>query len=66
MKYKNRNIIKKKLKLHKIFIEGTEKNITITAIGDIFMNINSVKKQQLIYSPLMVYFKKNNHSCNKY
>lgn len=60
MKYKEiSNLLKKRLALDKIFIKGIEKNIEIIAIGDIFINLNSLKRQQLIYKVLLSYFEKN-------
>ncbi|WP_075432015.1 hypothetical protein [Buchnera aphidicola] len=59
MNYKEiSDLLKKKLKLYKIFIQGIEKNIEITAIGNIFQNKKTIIKQQLIYQPLMPYFEK--------
>ncbi|VFP83732.1 BolA/IbaG family iron-sulfur metabolism protein [Buchnera aphidicola] len=49
-------LIKKKLKLKKIFISKYHNNITITAIGDFFIDMNSLDKQKHIYKILMPYF----------
>ena len=57
MNYKEiEDLLKKKLKLYKIFIKGIEKNLEITAIGNIFQNQKTIVKQQLIYKLLMPYF----------
>ncbi|VFP81156.1 Acid stress protein IbaG [Buchnera aphidicola (Cinara kochiana kochiana)] len=56
-------IIKKKLKLKKIFISKYNNNISITAIGDFFIGMNSLEKQKHIYTILMPYFiKKKIHA----
>lgn len=59
MKIKNiKNNIKKKISLQKIYIEGDENHLKITAIGDIFQNMSSLKRQKSIYSCLTKYFEK--------
>lgn len=52
-------LLKKKLNLYKIDVTVIEKNIKIIAIGDIFLNLNSVTRQKLIYKQLTSYFEKN-------
>lgn len=51
-----KNIIIKLLKqniiLKKILVTGNSNHITILAVGNIFTNMSTVKRQQLIYSPL--------------
>ncbi|QIE02086.1 BolA/IbaG family iron-sulfur metabolism protein [Buchnera aphidicola] len=42
-----------KLNLTKIYVTGDNNHINIIAIGDIFKNISSVKRQQIVYEPLI-------------
>ncbi|WP_422667299.1 BolA family protein [Buchnera aphidicola] len=46
-------LLTQKLNLQKIYITGDENHIKIIAIGNIFKDLSPVKKQQIIYSPLM-------------
>ncbi|VFP78233.1 Acid stress protein IbaG [Buchnera aphidicola (Cinara cuneomaculata)] len=56
-------VIKKKLTLKKIYISKYDNNITITAIGNFFIGMNSLEKQKNIYKILMPYFiKKEIHA----
>ncbi|QCI18919.1 BolA/IbaG family iron-sulfur metabolism protein [Buchnera aphidicola] len=47
------SILNKKLNLDKIYVTGDYNHIKIIAIGDVFKNINHVKRQQIIYAPLI-------------
>ncbi|WP_343182395.1 BolA/IbaG family iron-sulfur metabolism protein [Buchnera aphidicola] len=45
----------KHVELKKLYIEGNEDHIDITAIGNIFNGISNIKRQQLIYKPITKY-----------
>ncbi|QFQ32552.1 BolA family transcriptional regulator [Buchnera aphidicola (Aphis fabae)] len=47
------SILNKKLNLEKIYVTGDNNHIKIIAVGDIFKGINEVKRQQIIYAPLI-------------
>lgn len=47
------SILNKKLTLEKIYVTGDNNHIKIIAIGDIFQGISQMKKQQIIYAPLI-------------
>ncbi|WP_075433946.1 BolA/IbaG family iron-sulfur metabolism protein [Buchnera aphidicola] len=59
------SLIKKKLNLKKALVSVKEKNISIIAIGDIFIGMNSLEKQKKIYKILLPYFfKKKIHAVS--
>ncbi|CAL4326443.1 BolA/IbaG family iron-sulfur metabolism protein [Buchnera aphidicola] len=43
----------KKLKLQKAYVTGDSNHIKILVIGDIFKGISQVKRQQIVYTPLI-------------
>ncbi|QCI17200.1 BolA family transcriptional regulator [Buchnera aphidicola (Aphis helianthi)] len=47
------SILNKKLNLKEIYITGDSNHIKIIAIGDIFKGNSQVKRQQIIYAPLI-------------
>ncbi|QCI18353.1 BolA family transcriptional regulator [Buchnera aphidicola (Aphis nasturtii)] len=47
------SILNQKLTLEKIYATGDSNHIKIIAVGDIFKGMNQVKRQQIIYSPLI-------------
>ncbi|QFQ32205.1 BolA family protein [Buchnera aphidicola] len=47
------SILNKKLNLEKIYATGDNNHIKIIAVGDIFKGISQVKRQQIIYAPLI-------------
>ena len=47
------SLLNKKINLEKIYVTGDNNHIKIIAVGDIFKDINEVKRQQIIYSPLL-------------
>lgn len=46
-------LLMKKLNLKEIYITGDDKHIKIIAIGNVFIGLSSVKKQQIVYEPLI-------------
>ncbi|WP_343154074.1 BolA family protein [Buchnera aphidicola] len=48
-----KQILNQKLTLKEIYVTGDSNHIKIIAIGDIFKSINQVKRQQIIYAPLI-------------
>ncbi|AAO27067.1 YrbA [Buchnera aphidicola str. Bp (Baizongia pistaciae)] len=50
-----KSLLKKKIPLTVIHVTGDNKHINITAVSDIFNNINTLRRQQIIYKPLMPY-----------
>ncbi|XRX42780.1 MAG: BolA family protein [Buchnera aphidicola (Eriosoma harunire)] len=51
-----KSILIKSIDLKNIYVTGDNNHIEIIAIGDIFLNMSKVKRQQTIYLPLMQYF----------
>ncbi|QCI16625.1 BolA family transcriptional regulator [Buchnera aphidicola (Aphis craccivora)] len=47
------SILNQKLNLEQIYVTGDNNHIKIIAIGDIFKGVNQVKRQQIIYKPLI-------------
>lgn len=47
------SILNQKLNLEKISVTGDDSHIKIIAVGNIFKGINQVKRQQIIYTPLI-------------
>lgn len=47
------SILNQTLNLEQIYVTGDNNHIKIIAIGDIFKGINQVKRQQIIYKPLI-------------
>lgn len=56
---KIKKILLKELNLYDVLLENHGKNIKIIAIGNIFINISAVKRQQMIYKSIMSYFLEN-------
>ncbi|HMI76813.1 MAG TPA: BolA/IbaG family iron-sulfur metabolism protein [Buchnera sp. (in: enterobacteria)] len=52
---KIKKLLLEKLSLQDIYVTGDSNHIDIIAIGNIFINMNEVQKQQTIYTPLMKY-----------
>lgn len=50
---KIKSLLIEKLDLKQAFIVGDNNHIKITAIGDIFIGITSVKRQKMVYAPLI-------------
>ena len=42
-----------KLNLEKAYIEGDKNHINIIVIGNIFKGVTQVKRQQMVYAPLL-------------
>lgn len=58
-------ILSKKLKLKKIYVNGSNLNFNIIAIDDVFKKLNDVEKQKIIYKPLFKYIlEKKIHSIS--
>ena len=54
MENKNiKSLLIKKLGLTKISIEGDNQHIKIIAVGNIFKGMSPVKRQQIVYAPLI-------------
>lgn len=51
-----KSILIQSLSLKYVFVTGDHNHLEIVAIGDIFSGLTNVKKQQMIYYPLMKYF----------
>ncbi|ALD15323.1 hypothetical protein IX46_01980 [Buchnera aphidicola (Aphis glycines)] len=47
------SILNNKLNLEKIYATGDNNHMEIIAIGEIFKGISQVKRQQMIYAPLI-------------
>jgi len=47
------SVLNKKINLDKIYITENNNHFQITAISDIFKGLTQVKRQQIIYTPLM-------------
>ncbi|CAL4322215.1 BolA family protein [Buchnera aphidicola] len=59
--------IKKAVELNNIYIIGDLNHIKIIAIGNIFIGMNNVQKQQIIYKPITKYImKKKIHAISIY
>ncbi|CAL4324190.1 Acid stress protein IbaG [Buchnera aphidicola (Protaphis terricola)] len=56
---KIKSILNEQLNLNKIYVKGDNNHIQIIAIGDIFKNTSQVKRQQIIYSPLISMIQEN-------
>lgn len=56
---KIKSILLDKLQLHKLYVTGNTYHIKIVAIGDVFIGLNSLEKQQIIYKPLKNYIINN-------
>lgn len=50
-----KNLLLKKLSLKEIHVSNEGKNFQIIAIGTCFEHMTSLKRQQMIYAPLMKY-----------
>ncbi|CAL4043213.1 Acid stress protein IbaG [Buchnera aphidicola (Tetraneura ulmi)] len=62
---KIKSILINSLSIEDIYVNGNNDYMEIIAISDIFCGMSDVKKQQMIYSPLMKYFtNKNIHSVS--
>jgi len=48
-----KSILIKELNLEKVYITGDSNHIKIIAIGDIFQGMTQVKRQQIVYTPLI-------------
>jgi len=48
-----KSILIKELNLEKIYITGDSNHIKIIAIGEIFQGMTQVKRQQIVYTPLI-------------
>ncbi|QCI26824.1 BolA/IbaG family iron-sulfur metabolism protein [Buchnera aphidicola (Thelaxes californica)] len=48
-------LLKKKIPLSDIYIEGNNQHIKIIAIGDIFNNMNTMQREKTIYNILTPY-----------
>ncbi|CAL4043380.1 Acid stress protein IbaG [Buchnera aphidicola (Anoecia corni)] len=66
MKYKKiEKLLKINICLEQVFVSGENNHINIVVIGDVFIGMNQVKRQQLVYEPLMKYFSDETiHSIN--
>lgn len=53
------SILKDELNLKKVYVTEKNNHFEITAIGDIFKGSSQVKRQQIIYKPLIDMIKKN-------
>ncbi len=54
-----KKILDEALKLHEIIVKGDGSQFEVIAIDDCFETLSRVKKQQLIYAPLMEYIQRN-------
>ncbi len=54
-----KKILDEELKLQEIIVKGNGNQFEVIAIDACFENLSRVKKQQLIYAPLMEYIQKN-------
>ncbi|MCW5197576.1 BolA/IbaG family iron-sulfur metabolism protein [Buchnera aphidicola] len=59
MKNKIKKILNNKLKLKYIKIIKNNNYYKILAVGDIFLKMNMVDRQKIIYSPLISYIQEN-------
>ncbi|MCU4136847.1 BolA family transcriptional regulator [Buchnera aphidicola (Sitobion miscanthi)] len=48
-----KSLLVNRLNLEKAFVTGDKNHIKIIAIGNIFKGITQVKKQQIVYKPLI-------------
>jgi len=66
MKYKKIEILlKKNICLDKVFVSGENNHVNVIVIGDVFVGMNQVKRQKLVYKPIMKYFADEKiHSIN--
>ncbi|CAL1329540.1 BolA family protein [Candidatus Providencia siddallii] len=54
-----KQILMKKISLNDVIVTCDFNHFKIIAISDIFKNMNNVKRQQIIYFPLIDYIKNN-------
>jgi acid stress-induced BolA-like protein IbaG/YrbA len=54
-----KNILDQALKLEELHVKGEGSHYEVIAVDPSFDGMNRVKKQQLIYAPLMEYIQKN-------
>ncbi|QCI19422.1 BolA family protein [Buchnera aphidicola] len=66
MKYKKIEILlKTNICLEQVFVSGENNHINVIVIGDVFIGMNQVNRQKLVYEPLMKYFSDEKiHSIN--
>ncbi|WDI78324.1 BolA/IbaG family iron-sulfur metabolism protein [Candidatus Purcelliella pentastirinorum] len=56
---KVKSIILDKISLRELHVSGNEYHMKIIAVGDIFIGLTNVEKQQIIYEPLKDYIINN-------
>nr|WP_051348155.1 BolA family protein [Candidatus Photodesmus katoptron] len=62
---KVQQLLKESLNLEKVHVNGQDRNYEVIAIDIRFSGMTSVKRQQLIYFPLIKYFQNNDiHSVS--
>lgn len=60
-----KTILTEKLMLDKIYVNNVNKHFQVIAIGNQFNGLTKVKRQQIIYEPLMEYIlNKNIHALS--
>ncbi|MDB1122901.1 BolA family iron metabolism protein IbaG [Vibrio algarum] len=58
-KYRRKKILEESLEIQEIHVKGDGSQFEVIAIDACFETLSRVKKQQLIYSPLMEYIQRN-------
>lgn len=62
-----KNILKKTLKCNDIHIDNNGKYFKIFVISDIFIKLNRIQREQIVYQPLKLYIKNNDiHAISVY
>lgn len=56
---KIKDILIRALKIDKVYVSGDGSHFQVTVVNELFATMSRVKKQQMIYAPLMQYIADN-------
>ncbi len=54
-----KNVLMRALELDEVYVTGNNDHFQVTAVGKIFSDMSPLKKQKMVYAPLMEYIMDN-------